>query len=358
MIHGSMILGYPPSRRRGFTLVELLVVIAIIGTLVSLLLPAIQSAREAARRIQCASQLKQVGLALHQFEESHGELPAAGDYGSRESAVYYDASQGFHRVRLREGKNDSWIVRLLPHLEQSQVHRQFQEADHVSEVSRDAREAQIAALKCPSDAGSNRTFRHPSGSDAQPIQFAKGNYAGYTSPYHCDDADTPAALGHYGRSFREITDGLSNTLVLSEVRTRDEPGDQRGTWALPWSGATLLAFDMHPRDRVTGPGEAPPPYVHLPLSLGFTQPPNSPQPDVLYACPDLVGEQIDRLPCVVADEVNYISAAPRSLHPGGVNSGNLDGSVRFLIEEVDELTMAYQIAINDGTLASDPSAGR
>lgn len=343
------------SAARGFSLVELLVVISVIGILASLLLPAIQAAREAARRTQCASNLKQVTLAAFQHEASREKLPAAGRFGPRQEAVYFDQLQGFHRIKLRTGRNTSWLVELLPHLEQPALYQQFAEAPHVSLVSPTATTAQLEILQCPSDDSSGRLFQRIADQFGDAAQFAKGNYAGYTSPYHVDDVDYRGALGHYGRQLREVSDGLSNTLAFSEVRTRDEPRDQRGAWALPWSGASLLAFDMHPRTYVDDEGAGAEAFAYDEVSLGHTQRPNAETADVLYECPDLVGEQIDRMPCVdqYRPAWGYISAAPRSLHPGGVHGAYLDGSVRFISNDVDEIGLSYEISIDDGRMPDD-----
>jgi prepilin-type processing-associated H-X9-DG protein len=138
--------------------------------------------------------------------------------------------------------------------------------------------------------------------------------------------------------------------VFAEIRTREHPQDQRGAWALPWSGSTLLSFDFHPSgpqrpsERKTGD------YEPNKLSLGYTQYPNGPNPDVLYECPDLIGEQFDRMPCST-EFWGYISSAPRSLHPGGVNVVYLDGHVGFLVDEIDEYTMLYMVNPIDGKTA-------
>ena len=133
------------------------------------------------------------------------------------------------------------------------------------------------------------------------------------------------------------------------MRTRDDEKDQRGAWALPWSGSTLLAFDAHPAWYPVSQSELGDPRDYFDFSegsLGATQPPNGKNPDVLYDCPDLAGEQIEKMPCTV--NAHYMSAAPRSNHMGGVNSAFLDGSVHFLSDDIDEATMAYLIATIDG----------
>jgi prepilin-type N-terminal cleavage/methylation domain-containing protein/prepilin-type processing-associated H-X9-DG protein len=322
------------SRRRrsvsGFTLVELLVVIAIIGALVALLLPAVQAAREAARRTQCVNNLKQTTLAVLNYESVHGILPAAGSFAPEEESVKFSTVGGYFRVDLRSGTNRSWIVEVLPYMEQQQLFDRFDRDLHVSANPGNPQAAQPASLLCPSDQAYGRFFSWRSG-NAEPVPFGKGNYAAYTGPFHVDDYYTPGAIRPFGQPLRQVIDGVSQTLALSEVRTRDHEHDQRGAWALPWTASSLLSFDAHPIWYDQGKGSEPGMYsefVFTERSAGQTQRPNSELQDVLYECPDPVGEQIDRMPCIRTD--GYRSASPRSLHAGGVNAGFLDGSVHFI----------------------------
>jgi hypothetical protein len=235
---------------------------------------------------------------------------------------------------------------LLPYVEQRSLYERFDLTAHVSANPSGPQAEQPALLLCPSGEARGRMFefRGPNGAT---IRFGKANYAAYASPYHTDDFDHQGAFWAYGIELRQVEDGLSRTVALSEIRTRDQPRDQRGAWALPWNGASLLAFDMHPAEFPDKLDDARYDFVYNPRSLGFTQVPNSAQPDVLYECPDLIGEQLDRMPCTDV-HYGYISAAPRSNHPGGVHLSMLDGSSKFVSDQVDEIAMAYAVAIDDG----------
>ena len=327
---------------RGFTLVELLVAIAIVGSLIALLLPAVQAAREAARRVQCQNNLKQVALAALNFESANAILPAGGTYDLPEKSLYFT----FHaRIDLKSGTGHSWLTRLLPHLEQQALFQQFDFKQHIAANLAAPQAAHPGMLLCPSADTLGRSYLYRENDAA--VRFGKANIAAYASPFHTDDYDHRGAISLFGTQVREVSDGVSNTLAFSEIRTRDHEYDVRGAWALPWSGSSLLAFDMHPQRNRSDDDQQPWPYAFNAGSLGQTQLPNGRLPDVLYECPDPVGEQIEAMPCVEARPARYISAAPRSNHAGGVNAGYLDGSVRFTAETVDEVAMAYQICISD-----------
>lgn len=344
---------FPPT---GFTLVELLVVIAIIGALVAMLLPAVQAAREAARRVQCMNNLKQTALAVLDFEQATKELPAAGEFDVVEKSMNYQTSGSYYRVDLRSGPDQSWIVSVLPYMEQQQLAAQFDPKRHAAANPTNPQGVQPAALLCPSEEAFGRDYSWRGASGAEtPVPFAKGNYAGYTGPFHVDDYYSPGAFRLFGQPLRRIEDGVSQTMAIAEVRTREHEFDQRGAWALPWSGASLLSFDAHPvwyEDSVPNQGQEYPEFIFSPRSLGYTQVPNSKNPDVLYECPDLSAEQLEMMPCT--NSTGYISAAPRSNHPLGVNSAFLDGSVHFLSNDIDEPLMAHLICIADGQVVTMP----
>ncbi len=346
----------PRRRTTGFTLVELLVAIAIIGALVALLLPAVQAAREAARRVQCMNNLKQTSLAILDYEQATKVLPAAGAFDAVEKSMKYQSIGQYFRVDLRSGTDQSWVVSILPFMEQQQLASQFDPRRHAAANATQPKAAQPATLLCSSEEAFGRQYswRGTTGTEA-PVAFGKANYAAYTGPFHVDDFYSPGAIRLFGQQLRRIEDGVSQTLAISEVRTREHEFDQRGAWALPWSGASLLSFDAHPlwyEDAVQNQSQEFPEFIFSPRSLGYTQVPNSKNPDVLYECPDLSAEQFEQMPCT--NSTGYISAAPRSNHPLGVNSAFLDGSVHFLANDVDEPLMAHLICIADGQVVNVP----
>ncbi len=323
--------------RSAFTLVELLVVVAIMGILMALLLPAVQGAREAARRMTCVSNLKQLGVAAINYQSQHNKLPPSGIVGGPPDE--FDP---------RSGNMFSWVVLLLPFMEQQPLFDRFDRSISVLEQPDDPQAAPIPIMLCPSDSAAGRFFVDEELTGGKP--FAKGNYAAFVSPFHIDlQSRFPGALVRFGQKTKDIVDGTSQTLMFSEVRTRAQPRDQRGAWALPWNAASLLAFDVH-HDLGDDGSETFEAYRGL---LEWTQRPNNDgnNIDVLYACPDEADAQLNRMPCATWEEgtqTAYLSAAPRSNHPLGVNVIFVDGHGGFLSDDVDEVAMAYMISANDG----------
>jgi prepilin-type processing-associated H-X9-DG protein len=325
-------------------LVELLVVIAIIAILVAMLLPAVQAAREAARRMQCASNIRQVGIAILNYEGLHSALPKAGIVDSGASDFCVDPRYCFDP---RSGKMMSWLVQILPQLEEGTLYQRFDQSRSVLDQPSEPQAEQLAVLLCPSDSARGRYFVHPELTDGK--RFGKGNYAAYVSPFHVENnpAFPGALIGNRTQNTKHVTDGLSRTLLLAEIRTRDNEYDQRGAWALPWTGASLLAFDMHAEGGIDER------YAYSEMSFGHTQPPNNqgPNVDMLYDCQQLADAQLRGMPCSswrLGTPSEYLSAAARSQHPGGVNTLFLDGHVQFLEDDVSEIVMAYTVSINDG----------
>lgn len=351
----------PSIRTAGFSLVELLVVIGIVGLLISLLMPAVQAARETARRTQCVNQLKQIVLAARNYEAARGKLPPAGDVLIEERTFrqYYDGKSEvvtYERFFQDAGLQLSWAVFLLPFLDEGPLADQFDLSSSLFLQEGSPQATRVASLVCPSDSYGSVPFRDSELSLGRPL--AKGNYAAFAAPSHLDQQMVhPGAISGRGLPLRRIADGASHTLAFSEVRTRDEEADERGAWAAPWNGASLLAYDMHHNTQqyvfVAN-------FVPWAITANQTQLPNSlgPNQDVLHYCPDVAGSQFDGMPCSAYESTRWLSSAPRSLHPHGVNAAFLDGRVEFLSNNVDEYLMAYLISIEDGELTNLPEGQR
>lgn len=348
-----------------FTLVELLVVIAIIGVLVSLLLPAVQSAREAARRIHCANNLKQIALATLNYEAVVGTLPPSGI-----ARIHKDTEFDVDVYNPFGGFQLSWAILILPYLDNGPAADSFDLGIHIAYQPGNGPEQYLSEYACPSDNSEGRVFRHPILTRGR--SFTKGNYAAYCSPFHVDlQLLYRGALIVGGQRIGAINDGSSHTIAFSEVRSRDDTKDERGAWMLPWAGASLLAFDMHPLNwgidhDGTGEGdkylaENNTIFLANPESLGETQRPNVQRPnaDVLQLCAQEQQEasEQDHMPCTRWNRVlgvrGYLSAAPRSLHPGGVNASFVDGHVVFLPDNIDDYVMAYAVSVSDGQTVQD-----
>jgi prepilin-type processing-associated H-X9-DG protein/prepilin-type N-terminal cleavage/methylation domain-containing protein len=360
--HASKQLHFPaslgahlPSRPTAFTLVELLVVIAIVGILIALLLPAVQQAREAARKMQCLNHIKQIALAAHGYVDVHGILPPSGIVA--EKTLTSPTGYKYPVFDQQSGKMFSWAFLLLPFLEETNLYNQFDQSRTALDQPNEPQQTSVPAYLCPSDHARGRFYSHSTNTAGK--RFAKGNYAAYVSPMHTDlQILYPGALISTGQKLSRITDGLSKTLCFTEIRTLDDERDERGAWALPWNAATLLALDMH-HDYI--PGGYFNQYIPAQLYAYQAQMPNTlgPNADVLLDCPaDMAADaQLQRMPCIKRSWplgiTGYISAAPRSGHPGGINVSYLDGHVDFLLDEIDPYSLTYLIDIRDGQAPSN-----
>ncbi len=206
-----------PRRRPGFTLVELLVVIAIIGILVGLLLPAVQAAREAARRMQCSNNLKQLGLALHNYHSAHKTFSASPVAGTTEN--------------VGGRYNQAWLAwsglaMLLPYMEQGNVYNQIDfgwrwDANRNGNVNNtQGTRTRIAAYTCPSDPGANASYT----SNMGPTSYCFS--AGPASNWDMRGQKVGFVTLYDPTRIRDITDGTSNTIAMGEAQI----GLNRGRW--------------------------------------------------------------------------------------------------------------------------------
>jgi prepilin-type N-terminal cleavage/methylation domain-containing protein/prepilin-type processing-associated H-X9-DG protein len=311
-------------RKSGFTLVELLVVIAIIGVLVALLLPAVQTAREAARRTRCKSNLKNLGLALHNYHDTFGRLPPGAIFTYKDSYITGSSSNSW-------GQN--WLILLLPFIEQNNLFSMydFKELRAMDGANRNVVSVEIPLLKCPSDSFGEKY------SVPVPAVFARGNYGanyGAGNGWSGQDLKNPGlvgpfnAMGFYGARFPEISDGLSSTVAVAEIITGKRAGDQRGAWA-DAVGSYICGTDFSsPRIPRVPNGNA----------LDNSRWDNPCQCDAPNNDRDLR--------CISGG--NHAFQTTRSHHPGGVQIGMADGSVIFINDTINVNTWLALLSQADG----------
>jgi prepilin-type N-terminal cleavage/methylation domain-containing protein/prepilin-type processing-associated H-X9-DG protein len=310
------------DHRAGFTLVELLVVIAIIAILVVMLLPAIQSAREAARRIQCTNNLRQIGLAMQNYENGHARFPMG----------YVDCETLDPVWNGLRWLGTSAFAQILPYLEETAVAEMYDyESRSNSQVNSVVVGSQITTYQCPSDDAEGRRLTHNHGPWTS--NYARSNYGlsfgtqtmlfnnhgwhlvscPYPSNLDSDSLDNDGAFRvREGRRMRDFADGTSHTVLVGELiagKLDDDggEGDIRGAWAYHIMGSSS--------------------YTHL-------HTPNSPVPDILLCC-----DRCDpaTIPCnpSAGNQWDETFATSRSQHPGGVQTVFGDGHVAFYRNDID-----------------------
>lgn len=311
-----MVRAFQHVRQNGFTLVELLVAIAIIGVLIAILLPAVQAAREAARRAECANNLKQIGLAMHLYHDSLGSFPSA--YVSQTGG---GGVQGEPDPDTRDaGPGWAWGMLILPYAEQQTVQFTFnQNLPCWAPENAGAAQAQISLYLCPSASGEQEAFEVLDDEGSVLARFGRSHYVanvGQEEPWG-QARDTYLGLvdgplyRNSGTRAVDVTDGLSNTVFLGEhhsvLSNKTWVGVVPGASVCPSeefafstcdAAATLVQVHSGPA------GSEDPPAIH---------PPNSP---LCHVC------------------------QMYAQHPGGCNVMLGDGSVRFVSDYISQPTWA------------------
>ncbi|MEZ6052070.1 MAG: DUF1559 domain-containing protein [Planctomycetaceae bacterium] len=297
--------------RRGFTLIELLVVIAIIGILVALLLPAVQQAREAARRTQCTNNLKQIGLALQNYHDAHKLFPPG----------YIAAGTGTH-VAHTGTSGIGWGAQLLPDLDQDNLWKQFDARLSIIDPANDAfRKTPLSVFRCPSDPQVDLwEIQHESMPGVVITELPIANYVGMFGTGELDGCENAAGTPPVSSSgqcvgdgtfyhnssvrLRDFSDGYTSTIMIGERRSDDQMG-----WRSTWVG--MVPEGEEAFQRILGSAD------HVPNS-----------PDGHF------------------DDFS-------SYHEGGAFFGHGDGSVHFLSENMDLSVYQALATIKGGEIVGE-----
>jgi prepilin-type N-terminal cleavage/methylation domain-containing protein/prepilin-type processing-associated H-X9-DG protein len=336
--------------RLGFTLIELLVVIAIIGLLTGLLLPAVQASREAARRAQCQSNMKQIGIALSNYNDAHQVIVPGRIFAIDVGPA---PASGCNGLMLSGCQDTPWFVLMLPQLEQQTLYDHFNFALGTEGpaflgypgyfANTTVFGTKIGLFQCPSDRALPFQFQSSfvSGTFAGPT-ITKGNYAVSWGNTEWDQLNLTdpvvrnlaSAFGQTARTNSMVTDGLSNTVFIAEIR-QGAFNDIRGViWtSVPGAGSFMTRFTPNGRFDV---------YLEDPLGLD-----ELPDPTLC------VSES--SLPCVGFASQGTSFAGSRSQHPGGVQALFGDGSVQFIKSTVEPMRWVALNSISGGEVLSDSS---
>ena len=345
----------PIDKRGGYTVIELLVSIAVISILIALLLPAVQSARAAARRTQCKNNLRNIGLALVQVAETQGRFPASGNYGWNAST---SSGQNHH----------TWVLDVLPYLEQASISDRWDKDRPITDPQNEPlMHSHVPVLTCPDDisvtgdgdltyvvnGGIGFTVRYHNGvrdcpvdQDWKPLDLNGNGFACSSSNPNADgyptDKDHFWKMGMFfletwgdweitrrHHRFGSVTDGLSNTILASEnVRAGRDPSKANQTWANPnpyghsfYIGNPCENADCSPGNVDYNRSNA---GKHA-INSGLASPEGS-------------------------------SPVPNAFHPGGVHMAFGDGRVQFISETISGPVYAALASPQGGRLSRTPLA--
>lgn len=353
------------SPRSAFTLVELLVVIAIIGVLVALLLPAVQAAREAARRSTCSNNMKQLGLAAHNFADTNGgrlppfvqiinpPIPPPAPASGQSDALSAYRTPGY-------GPN--WVVLMLPYVEQKPLYDQnaqginnFIPSAGADQSWRGVRFTKLKFMRCPTDLNTVKGF--PLDQPASPLPqgpWERGNYAANGGPSWISGtvdgwSQTTAGVSFGGGpmainkspTLQEISnqDGTANTIMIHELRQGLVDIDRRGVWAMGLGGASVTGAFSQGDSTVPNDSEEKSDDIEdcsqLRTQLGVG---NAGLGKLRMGC------SYDNGP---RNWPNW-QAQSRSLHPGGVQACFADGGIRFIPNSIAQTTWQAISGRNDG----------
>lgn len=314
--------------RRGFTLIELLVVIAIIAILIALLLPAVQQAREAARRSTCKNNLKQLGLAMHNYHDTHRTFPPG--------AVWYGIGSAPENGRDANW-GTTWVVQILPFMDQANLYNNYNMSLNArsanASTTNSVLQAKIPSLICPSQPGVDRSNLSQDFNGFSKITYAASVGAGstltrsdYTNP---NRRGFFSAVAQNGAKIRDVTDGSSNSIMLSEIVVGISSGDDKGAWG--WCTGALFSGRN---------------------SNGILTPNAKVLDRTPYASNNTSDKNFNRRNS--PDDINAGSGqAARSFHVGGVHATMGDGAVRFLSENIDQTTYLNLLSIADGNVVGE-----
>ena len=320
--------------RRGFTLVELLVVIAIIGTLVGLLLPAIQAAREAARQSSCTNTLKQWALAMHSHHDAYNALPYMSQRRNNPESNTSANTSGTAGAR-------SWVIPLWPYMENLDLYTKFKlNEDAWSTANSPLSQIPVPSYYCPSDRpGAQLRFAT---SSLFQYRRVRGNYlvnAGPTRVFVAGSRAAPFGFKTYGgnnwyvpyrTNFKDIADGMSKTLLMSEGR--QAPRDNVDEHRMTMIGDTGIFYFTAAAPPNSGTDRW---WV---VSSGA------------YAGAFCDNTLDPAMPCTgTGDDASEWQIIARSKHPGGVNASFSDASVMFIPDAIDPGVWRELSTMNSGS---------